>query len=228
MQWYDSLSYAYGFVRDWQTLIAGIIAFIAAVMTVSDLRRQAREAAERKARAARAMLPSTLDSLDNYALECIRWLKEVEPKAKAAESGLFGDSSIPVNQCPRPDTGMMRTLAECVANLDIAPARFIDDLLARLQVQHSRIASLYDYFKNHQLYSVKQLIKIEDHIANAVEISALARNAYPFARKQTEETPRGLDFAAVTQAFQACHLDASRDVYTWNILSNRYLNAGQG
>lgn len=214
----------YQFLLAWQTLIAGLIALGGAILTVLALNRQAREAAERRARAARARLPAALDLLNNYALQCVRWLKDLKPKAEIASTGAYQrNQSIPVGTCPRPDGGMMDTFAECVAALDIAPARFIDDLLARLQVQHSRIASLADYFENHYRHPVRQILNIEDYVANAIEIDALGRSAYPYARKQCDETPRGLDLGTVTQAFQACELDASSDAATWKILSDRYI-----
>jgi len=213
------------FLNTWQTLIAGGLALIGAVITVRALNQQAREATERKARALRAMLPNTLSSIDGYAIESIRWLKGVREKANLLENGQYGNQSIAVVTCPRPDTAAVTFLQDCVEHFDADVSRFVASLLSKQQVHSSHIVNLHDYFVNYSLYELKQVglgKNIDEFIASAVDLAANAKQLFPYARFETDDAPKAPDANIAMAVFHQCQLQPMRDVGAWNVLTNRY------
>jgi hypothetical protein len=212
---------------DWQTLIAGIVAFIGAWFTVRALNKQAREEAERKARAARSMLPATLSVVGDYSQSSIRWLKSIRQKAEYTEQGKYAaNSAIAVGTSPRPDSGMLASLKNCVETFEIENARFVAFLLNKIQVHHARVAGLQDYFENYPSFQVKRVglsREIDVYIANSVEIVAMTNQLFPFARMDTDAAALLPDLPAFRSAFRDCHLDEARDVQAWNKLTNQFL-----
>ena len=94
-------------VYDMQALIAGIFASLAAGITVIVLRKQIeqsdkhhKELINRKHRAVRAGMPIALVSINQYAIECIRYLSNMESaylnKSDFAASLIIGDDTIPI------------------------------------------------------------------------------------------------------------------------------------
>jgi hypothetical protein len=220
------ISDSVGFLYDWQTLIAGLIALAGAIITVVALGGQARDERTRKSRAARALLPAALASIDDYAVACIRWLHEASGPARRAEQQPHMIAEINLDPPPRFDSSVAATLRDCVEIVDKAPAKGLAALMSKIQVQSSRIAHLDDYLRRYQCLDVK-LVGLERNIdeftANAVEIAASANSFFAFARLETNKTPAALDFEALSGAFHACGLDPIRDVDAWNVLTKRFL-----
>lgn len=212
-------------LNTWQTLIGGVLALAGAVITVWVLNRQSREATQRKARALRAMLPNQLSSIHSYSIESIRWLKSVREKSTLLESGQYGNQSVSVPTCPRPDTAAVAFLQDCVEHFDREPSRFVAILLSKIQVHHSRVSDLFDYFTNYPLYETKLIgvsKNIDEFLANAVDLDANAKQLYPYARFEIDTAPLPPDANAAMAAFYQCQLEPVRDTEAWNILTNRY------
>jgi hypothetical protein len=77
----------------WETLVTGIGAVVAAFFTVRRLREQitqtqklADDQRQRRARAARATLPLALSQLAQYATSCIKGLYDLRPYFRAVHS----------------------------------------------------------------------------------------------------------------------------------------------
>jgi len=212
-------------LNKWQTLVGGLLALAGAVITVWALNRQSHEATQRKARALRAMLPNQLSSIHGYAIESIRWLKSVREKATLLERGQYGNQSIAVPTCPRPDAAAISFLQECVEHFDREPSRFVAILLSKLQVHQARVTDLFDYFANYSLYETKLIgvpRNIDEFVASAVDLDANAHQLYPYARFEADTAPAPPDANAAMAAFHQCQLQPVRDTEAWNILTNRY------
>lgn len=212
-------------IRDWQDLIAGMLALIGAGATVYVMDRQARDGRYRKRRAARAILPSTLSDIHDYTGRSIRWLDSLREKAAIAEKGGYGKGSISANTCPRPDGKMLDQLIACVEFLDKPHAEFIADMLSQIQIQHSRMAGLSDYFEFYDPINrtrVGIVEEIDAYVANSVEIFACANALFPYARAETERSPVRPALAQIENAFRTSGLDEIKNVGAYNVLTNRY------
>jgi len=215
------------FLLNWQTLIAGLLALLGALLTILLLRNQAREAAERKSRGARVMLPAALDTLTGYVIDSVRWLDSVREKADLSEKGAYRHS-IPVNTPPRPDPGMLTVFRDCVESVDIKHVRIISDLVSKIQIQNAWISSLNDYFVNYPLYETKRFGlsgEIDEASVKSILLVAIANQLFPYARLQTDALPPPLDLRAVRMAMRACHLEEINHVNVFNALTDPYIKA---
>jgi hypothetical protein len=216
----------------WQTLIAGVLAIIAALITVAALYDQSRRDRLRRSRAARALMPAALASISDYAFMSIQWLKDARKAALAAYSNAtpVGPeiSTREVNALrppPEPETGAFDVLKECVEHSDAAPAQAIADLLYAIQVFRSRIWSLNDRMANPNHYDGARVltgVEANEDIVDAVKLRALNDSLYPFARMGTNEAPGPIDLNAVATAFKLCALNEYKEPVIWNRLTAPY------
>lgn len=136
-------------VDHWQTLITGIAALLAAVVTIVVLNCQIRETRERandqrqrRERAARAVLPLALAELQQYARACIRGLYDLRPYFQP--HGSLDQAQ--VDKCrsawPSPSLpdDVLSALKEWIEFSDKVPAEAASTLIRRLQVQKSHLA----------------------------------------------------------------------------------------
>lgn len=147
---------------DWQTLLAGILALMGALITVLVVVRQIRSARDdtnsqiraakedtdkqigwsvrleeerrrRDERAAKAVLPLAISPLIEYALECIILLSDCKESDNGVE---IGKEPIPVIP-----TDVIMSLREVARHADDAVSKQVETLLSKLQVQHARMTS---------------------------------------------------------------------------------------
>jgi hypothetical protein len=147
-------------IYDWQTLLAGTLALIGALLTVLAIVRQIRSAhddansqiratkedtdrqigwtvrleAERRRRderAAKAVLPLAISPLIQYALDCLSLLSEASEGDDEAE---FGDHRIPIIP-----TNVITPLREVARHADETVSKQVETVLSKLQVQHARL-----------------------------------------------------------------------------------------
>ncbi len=212
-----------GWLYDWQTLITGLAAFGAAVLTVRVMSRQARDESDRKKRAARAMMPATLAGVQDYCVASIRWLKQARP---IADQIMAQSVRSALNPLPALHEATVNSLRDCVEHLDVGPSTFVSELLSKMQVQQSRMSGLFDYMKNNNLDDpVRTSLKreVDQYIADSVGISAYALALLPYARRETEGTPKKPGVEAIEHAFKQCELSVVGDVGAWNIVTTPYL-----
>jgi hypothetical protein len=214
------------FLYRWQTLIAGGIALLGAYITIVALQQQARDERARKSRAARALLPAALASVDDYAVACVRWLREASGPARRAERQPQVIAEIILDPFPRFEAAATATLRDCVEHVDEEPAKRLADLMSKIQVQSSRLADLDDYLRRYQRLDVKRAgleREIDRFTASAVEIAAVASSFFKFARLETNDAPPQLSLEMVSGAFHTCGLEPARDTGAWNALTTRFL-----
>jgi hypothetical protein len=214
-----------GTIREWQDLVAGLLALIGAGITVYVMTKQARDAADRKRRASRALLPSTLADIFDYGRRSIAWLISLREKARIAGTGGYSKGSIACGTCPRPDGNMLAQLIECVEHLDKPHAIFISTILSKIQVHQSRMLEIAEYFDTYEPSKAKFRVAgdLENVIGNSVELLAYAGRLFRYARMETEAEPTIPDFADIENAFrQAAGLNEFENVEAWNKLTDRY------
>ena len=166
----------------WQTLIAGVIAFLAALWTISQIRRQIKlqkdieeDRRKREELAARAALPLGLAKITEYAKDCVQLLAPLVPadteSLPAVPKGM---------QPPRipPDAVAFLQASARYAAPDIASD--IAVLLNILQVQNARLSSLLTKEQDRQGVVLRQ--EVLDRMVDAAELMARTGNLYDYGR----------------------------------------------
>lgn len=165
------------FLFDWQTLIAGILALGAALLTVKRMNyqnalqeRAIQEAAvrfndqsERRTWAYRAKLIDTIDLLSNYTDLCIQRLT---------------GRSLHLEPSP-PDVKMIQ---ESIEYLDPQSAKAMFQIVAKLQVQWARLRPYLS-----EPHEAEWAYRIYD----AIELKALVDRVFPYVRNTTETAQGG-------------------------------------
>ncbi|MDX0439142.1 hypothetical protein [Sinorhizobium medicae] len=120
-------AFVYSFLNTWQTLIGSILAVIAAIVTVWEMRRQSRgdetrhqNELARKKMSARARMPDALSEMSAYV-------------RNAAKSLVLGENR------PLPPVAAMTTLKDVIEHIDTKQAERTFELVSWYQVQHSRL-----------------------------------------------------------------------------------------
>lgn len=214
---------------DWQTLIGGGLALLGAWLTVRALRIQARTDEDRKARAARVMLPSALNLLVDYAIASVRWLEGIRKNATLSEAGAYKTANMTLTH-PKTPLDLIKALRDCVEFLPLAHARHVGEILSKIQVQNTWIASLDDYLVNYSLYEIKRFgltKEIDDASVKSVKLIALANSLFPFARFETDDVPETPGMKEEESAFKQCHLNTVKNVTVWNALTTPYIDDAQ-
>jgi hypothetical protein len=178
------------FLNKYQTFIVGLLAFFGAIGTIYMINRQIAQATEieldrrnRQHLAARAMLPAALSSLCSYARDCAIYLRKIRPISLQGPARLeeFGTA---VPAIPTEAIGIIREFIEFA---EYKIAEHIADLVAKLQVQQSRLAEISYFFSPSKLLVQKN---VDTFLMDALEIHAMCGELFPYARRQTQEPPR--------------------------------------
>lgn len=179
----------------WETLVTGIGAVVAAFFTVRHLREQisqsqklADDQRQRRARAACATLPLALSQLAQYATSCIRGLYDLRPYFRTPSS--VNDLAQRAQKCaawelPLLSDNVFNSLKECIEVIDNEPAQSIIQLIGHTQIQRSR---LEEYISRERLNDATHLVvlsNIEHAMYDAAEIHARTSTLFPFSRGYT-------------------------------------------
>ena len=177
------------FLYDWQSIIAGLFAIVAALIGGMFIRRQIelsdqheKERLRRKHAAARAMLPLALSSLSEYARECAQLLRNIHIQSQGEAVPLSALQNLKLPALPMDTTNDLRSMVEASGPTE---GRAIATTLSNVQVLASRLSSLH--IKSNT--QVVVLANIEDYIINAAEIQARADELFDYARGETEDVP---------------------------------------
>lgn len=171
-------------LEEWQTLIAGGIAFVGAWLTVREIRRQMaqaegveRDRRDREHFAARALLPLGLSDISHYSM---RSAAEV---AKALNS----PDDTPDFSLPELPSQSVSVVRECIALTDPEHARQMAELLGQLQVQNARLRALPAEYSGSRRPANYWLIEL---LLDAADTYSRASALYSFARRADEGETR--------------------------------------
>lgn len=189
---------------DWQTLLAGLLALIAAAVTAYLLNKQIqqtetheRERWRRSKEAAPAMLPLTLASLGEYVRLCAVSLKQRLAHVRAELAG-EDVSAFVLTDFPDVPVSVSAALHGMILASEADDARAYVTLLNKLQVFSSRIQNA-----DGRRSAVTMVLptNIESNILDAAELRVLCDALFPYARGQTD-TPHSpsIDLSKITNA----------------------------
>lgn len=160
--------------RDWQTLIAGLVALFAAYITVREIRRQIKlqerqiandearynDEQRRKLQRARALLPDALSGFANYCDGCVRYLA--------------GDQ----NDLPADPEPALDAIKRAIEFVEPDVADKLTEIVNSYQIQHSRL---------HHYGSKSGEAERRDRIYDAVRLRYLSGRMFYYARNQAED-----------------------------------------
>lgn len=175
----------------WETLVTGIFALVAAFGTIFYLRKQiwqtqqlADDRRRRRERAALATLPLVLSELSEYAISCIKGLCCARPYYKIGASIDILDRQEKLSNwtLPHISDNTLLSLKECIEFADDAPACAMISLIRHLQIQRARLEDYISRASGNDPGRLLLLSNIESAICDAAEVHGRASALFPFAR----------------------------------------------
>jgi hypothetical protein len=194
-------------IKEWQTLIAALVALVAAWLTVQGARKlttqqiaahrdevsrqikaQRDEAQARRQRefgAALAVLPGDLAEISHYLRDC----------AGAAGDALRmvrGDIEKKPVDIPQLPYRVIENLRLLIASLEAADAAAVAELLRCYQIQYSRLSSELKAFNRPERLGPRRVMtpqQLERTFEKTFELQMLVDNMLYFAREKTDHVP---------------------------------------
>jgi hypothetical protein len=170
-------------ITEWQSLIAGLIAIIAALIGGAFIRQQIaaserleRERVERRFRSVRAGLPTVLSAVIDYAEICGAELDRLY--SGASPLGVSGPTTLPVL-----NDEVIPSLREAIEVGDDQLADLLADLLSRLQIFRARLRSL-EVSLLASSSTIVLPVNVEERAVDNAELHARASALFPFARRR--------------------------------------------
>jgi hypothetical protein len=152
-------------LSEWQTLIGAVLALVAALWTVHEMRKQTRgdetrhkNELLRKKLAARAQMPDALSEIAGYARASCRYLIGNEEKPAAPVAG-------------------MSTLKSVIEHIDTKQAEQTFDLVSWYQVQNARLMGS----------KTPKAIEIAEMLYDAALLQVKINRLFDYARNEPEE-----------------------------------------
>ena len=175
------------FFYDWQTLIAGFLAILAAMIgwvaiqgQVRQVETHDREMDRRRYAASRAMLPLALSGVSEYTHQCIDALLALYGESETIrKTDDFAPPTVPATS-----TADLRAMVEACSPVEGAT---IAKLLARIQVQMAGLRGLQRDLRVSETVVTRK--HLEQFFVDTIEIQARASALYRFARGDEDDLP---------------------------------------
>lgn len=195
--------------KDWQTLIAGVLALVGAAWTVRAIRSQiaqveehARARRKEQERTARAVLPLALSSFTGYALTCMERANSFGP----------GSQSFEIPPLPAEAVGQLQ---RCVEFADEREGRQIADLLSWLQVQHVRLDNLVTGSRAQRLHWA------DNAVIDAAKLHSMTEKLFEYARQGGSDVTPRLPAAEVREALHIARIHQSHHPGVSDVLNGK-------
>jgi hypothetical protein len=183
--------YGLGWLSDWQTLVTGALAILAAVVggafvfgQTRESRRQADEALAREHFAARAVLPLALSAIVDYAEAVVSSLTTTPTYSSYRAVVVPSAPYVP----PDFDTASIMVLRDVIESASPEIGDRVATLLARVQVLAARLRALAA-----NLLPSSRAVGLEhnavDYTIDAAVIFARASALFRYARRETDDAP---------------------------------------
>lgn len=192
------MSAAILWLHQWQTLVGGLLAIIAALIGVRAINRQIRQTEqheqERIARnfdAARSTLPLTLSQLNTYVDDSMRYMLEILNFCRF--------SSFPMPRDRRPELtcladGVAGEFRAIIAVSERSLRTWIADMLATLQLQNARLIDFNARIAADDAIDDITAIDIQQCFIDAAKLGAYCAMTWPYARRESEIVPSVLEW----------------------------------
>ncbi|MGO7319361.1 hypothetical protein ACCS95_06835 [Rhizobium ruizarguesonis] len=174
----------FGWLSDFQTLIAAMLALLGAWWAASAVHQQIRhaklvEAARRMDRAAagRAVLPLALSEISDYAVACARQLRSL---IQQSEHGAL-PATVKVGPAPELPAGAIQSFLNLIEVIEGENRQALSTLIGTIQIQRSRLRSISERERGEG--HIILTLNLERYVMDAAEIYAQAAALYDFGRK---------------------------------------------
>lgn len=169
-------------VSDWETIFAGALALLAALIGAVFIQRQIRQVEDRREQrylAVRATMPLTLSKLCDYADRCVQTL--VPYSRKKPNGGHFEDQAASAFDIPSVPDGIVPDLRDMIEACSPSQAKPLVELLNVLQVQMARLRGLHADFSGPKRKIVGDSYFLTV-LLDSADLYARASNLFDFAR----------------------------------------------
>jgi hypothetical protein len=196
-----------GWVYEYQTLLAGSLAFVGAGIGAWFLNRQIGQAdrherhrIERKREAARAMLPLALSSILQYATESADAAKTLLDQCE--DQALQPNPNLKVPAMPRLPTEALGALKEMIEFSTANETAVIAKIATVIQYQFSRLSSVISDAGSSPSGNIHIIlaINLENYILDAAEIYARVELLFNFGRRRTDSIAGSVTWGQVRVA----------------------------
>lgn len=162
----------------WQTLNAGILAFIASVIALNISKYRVNKQRERQFISARAFLPHALSELITYYKQSAKLFLEVWPcLEKRDERPPFPLASV----VPELPESYKETFSRCIEQAEPDVGDYLAMILVQLQVHHARMKDLYASLTQPS-HLVVVRANVMSYMYRLAQLQVLVEKIFPFAR----------------------------------------------
>ena len=162
----------------WQSLNAGILAFVASVIALNAVKYSEEKKRQRTFVAARAFLPQALSELSRYFESCSEAYIEAWFRAKDENDRCKSSLKSPLPKIP---DNFQKVFKECIAEAQPNVGEHLAYILMRLQIHQSRIESMYSEFsKNSE--DIQIHYNIMSYIFALAELQCLINQLFGYSR----------------------------------------------
>ena len=187
----------------WQTLNAGMLAFIASVIALNISSYNEDKLRKRQFIAARAFLPDALSELNLYLKSSAEILKETTDRLEDPRERLYVPLHTPFAEQPK---YYREIFSKCISEAEPEIGDYLAEILRTLQIHHARLRELYNSFSpNRQLIIAKENVK--SYVYSLAELMAMINSLYGFARGEEPFSGANLSWSDFKQAY------ANLDIY---------------
>jgi len=209
-------------LKEWQTLVAGIMALGAAIIAAYYLRQQIqqtekheRERWRRQLEAERAGLPDTIMSFEVY-------LKNFTDKLRDLRSEC-NDELLPIGtESPNFPLIPVDVSASFRRMVEVGPGPVVlifKMLLSENQIFSARCRFINNSSRDLDISSSCTSCDIDNYIANAVRLHAIAMSLFPYARSRTDEIPtKEMVASQYLTSFQELGFDGDLQPKTFEVI----------
>lgn len=176
---------------DWQTLTAGILAIVGALIGGGAVWRQSNLVERREQRrldrqhaAARAVLPLALSALVDYANDCASGLRPFLDQALAVS--VLTHASATQYAPPLLDPTVITGLRDVVESADAVVGERISAAISDVQILTARLRSVARSRGSDMLITKSN---IETYIVGAATVYARGEDLFSYARRETDQPP---------------------------------------
>lgn len=166
----------------WQTLNAGVLAFIASVIALRISKSNENKQRQRRFVAAKAFLPHALSELMIYFKGSAAFLLEAWERVDEKHLLPLEPLALTTPEAPQDYKGIFK---DCISEADDDVAALMASLLTKLQIFNARITEVESSFKpDRKLIVISENIRV--YLYNLAELQALINNLFGFARSMED------------------------------------------
>jgi hypothetical protein len=182
-----------GFIEKFQTLMAGIIAFVGAFLTVCIMIKHDKERKQREFDAAMIDLPQTASDICQYTEEVIEYLLKMLPPLNMRSESYTIEPQAALNEVPRLEKSVSLTLKNLASTAKEGNAAndYLRVMSRDLQILSANIETLARFHSNNPRLSERNKIvlpiNIQAYLFRTIRIYAKAANLFYYHDDMTGE-----------------------------------------